>query len=202
MPVALTDEQIQLTDAMAGFAARYASMEQTRTHAVELGSGARPPCWPELVNQGWQAVHLPVDVGGQGGDLAAAACLLDAAGYALLPGALLPTVIAGAVVAAADDGPARTAVLTGIASGATAVALLPEAGVLSAAQVAGGWSVTGSAGPEIGLPGAQRVIVSARTAADELLWMVLDPGAPGVQIDAEPPTDSTRSVGSVRVPTP
>ena len=48
-------------------------------------------------------MHLPEAVGGQGGSLVDAACVIEAAATALLPGPLLPTVITGAVALSADD---------------------------------------------------------------------------------------------------
>src|SRR6185436_2024413 len=167
-----------------GFAARHALMEQTRAQAETLAAGRPPEFWPELVAQGWQAVHLPEALGGQGGDLADAACVIDAAGYALLPGPLLPTVIAGAVAATAEPGPAVSALLRDIAAGSTAVVVLPEAGRLCATAVDAGWSLNGSVGPDIGLAGADRIVVATRTHDDETIWMILDGNASGVHVTA------------------
>ncbi len=144
-------------------------------------------------------MHLPEVAGGQGGDLADAACVIDAAGYALLPGPLLTTVIAGAVAARAEPGPAVSALMGDIATGSTAVVVLPEAGQLHAVAVDTGWSLAGSAGPDIGLFGADRIVVSARTDEDETVWVVLDGNASGVDVTAETSTDLTRAVGTLRV---
>ena len=199
MTVALTDEQHQLSEAMAGFAARHAPIEQTRAQADTLASGAPPDFWNALVTQGWHAVHLPEEVGGQGGELADVACVIDAAGYALLPGPLLPTVIAGAVAMAADPGPAVSALLAEIAGGATAAVVLPHASSLRATPSPAGWSVSGTTGPEIGLCGARRVLLSAATDSGSSVWFVLDPGGAGVRVAAEESTDLTRAVGTLHV---
>ena len=87
---------------MAGFAYRHGGLSTPGPAPTRLASGQRPAFWTALVTQGLHAVHLPEAVGGQGGALAEAACVIDAAGYGLLPGPLLPTVIAGAVAATAD----------------------------------------------------------------------------------------------------
>ncbi|MEB4209733.1 acyl-CoA dehydrogenase family protein [Mycobacterium sp. 94-17] len=131
MALALTDEQHHLAGAMAGFAARHTSMDQTRATLEAMSAGERPDFWEARVAQGWHAIYLSAEIGGQGGELADAACVMDTAGYALLPGPLLPTVIAGAIVLTAARGSAATAVTTDIARGATAVALLPDASSLS-----------------------------------------------------------------------
>ena len=59
MVVALTDEQVQLTDTMAGFARRHGGLELTRSQFDAIAAGHRPDFWPALVNQGLHAVHLP-----------------------------------------------------------------------------------------------------------------------------------------------
>jgi 3-oxochol-4-en-24-oyl-CoA dehydrogenase len=199
MPIAVTDEQTQITDAVTAFASRYAPIEQTRNGTDALSAGQRPDHWSELVAQGWHAVALPEEFGGQGGDLTDAACVLDAAGHALLPGPLLSTAIAGAIAETADDSVARSEVLAAFARGAVGVAVLPEAGQLQAEPVDGGWSLTGSTGPEIGLPGAGLALVTARTATGEVLWIVLDTNASGVEVSVQTPTDTTRSVGTLRL---
>ncbi len=198
MVVALTDEQVQLTDTMAGFARRHGGLELTRSQFDAIAAGHRPDFWPALVNQGLHAVHLPEEFGGQGGTLADAACVIDAAGYGLLPGPLLPTVIAGAVVATADtDRPGTRALLAGIADGRTAALLLPGDGEIRAGAGAQGWELSGSAGPQLGLSSAQQLVVGAKTAAGETLWFALDASAPGVTVQAQSPTDLTRDVGTL-----
>jgi 3-oxochol-4-en-24-oyl-CoA dehydrogenase len=192
--VALTDEQIQLTDSMAGFAQRHGGLELTRSQFDAIAAGTRPDFWPALVAQGLHAVHLPEQFGGQGGSLAEAACVIDAAGYGLLPGPLLPTVIAGAVVATADD-PAAGTLLAAIVAGHTAALVLPQDGQIRATPRDGGWRLDGSAGPQLGLCAAQRIVVSAKTEAGESLWFVLDAAAAGVRVQAQSPTDLTRDVG-------
>jgi alkylation response protein AidB-like acyl-CoA dehydrogenase len=192
--VALTDEQIQLTDSMAGFARRHGGLELTRSQFDAIAAGARPDFWPALVAQGLHAVHVPEQFGGQGGSLAEAACVIDAAGYGLLPGPLLPTMIVGAVAAAAAD-PTAATLLTAIAAGKTAALVLPQDGHIRATPRGGGWQLDGSAGPQLGLCAAQRIVVSATTEAGEELWFVLDAGAAGVRVRAQSPTDLTRDAG-------
>ena len=198
MVVALTDEQIQLTDSMAGFARRHGGLELTRSQFEEIAAGARPDFWPTLVAQGLHAVHLPEEFGGQGGTLAEAACVIDAAGYGLLPGPLVPTVSAGAAVAAADpDGPAARVLLQAIGAGRTAALLLPGDGEIRATAGDAGWQLDGSAGPQLGLSSAEHLVVGATTEAGETRWFVLDAGAPGVTVRAQSPTDLTRDVGTL-----
>jgi alkylation response protein AidB-like acyl-CoA dehydrogenase len=101
MPVALNDEQSALARAVAAFAERHGARESTRKDAVKLKAGERPDHWLELVSLGLHAVHLPEFVGGQGGSIHDVAVVIAEAGRSLLPGPLLPTVFAGAVVSTA-----------------------------------------------------------------------------------------------------
>ncbi|MDX1874982.1 acyl-CoA dehydrogenase [Mycolicibacterium sp. 120266] len=198
MALALTDEQAQIAAAMAGFAARHGGLELTRAQFDDLAAGRRPRFWDALVDQGLHAVHLPERFGGQGGGLAEAACVVEAAGYALLPGPLLPTVIAGAV-AATDAGPVARAVVEDIVAGRTATVILPQAGQLRAVATRDGWRISGATGPDIGVCGAERLLVSAATEAGEVLWISLDASASGVRVLAQTPTDLTRDVGELHV---
>ena len=77
MPIGLTPEQLQLEDAVGRFAARHAAVDQTRGSFDALAEGTLPKWWDDLVAQGFHAVHLPDSVGGQGGSLSDAACVLS-----------------------------------------------------------------------------------------------------------------------------
>lgn len=196
MVVALTDEQLQLTDSMAGFAKRHGGLDLTRTRFDAIAAGHRPDFWDALVGRGLHAVHLPEHLGGQGGTLAEAACVLDAAGHGLLPGPLLPTVIAGAVLATAIGEPAA-ALLEAIVAGGTAALVLPADGEIRATTADGGWRLDGSAGPHLGLCAADIIVLGARTEAGEPLWFALHTDTPGLTVQAQTSTDLTRDVGTL-----
>ena len=198
MVLGLTDEQIQITDAVTGFAERHATLGQQRADLDALGAGELPRFWPELVAQGWQAVHVPEELGGQGGELVDAACVLDAAGYALLAGPLLPTMITAAIAGTADRTPGAHRLLASIAQGRPTVTLSPDAGRLRATPTDSGWILDGTAGPELGLPGAADVLIGADTEDGRQLWFALPTDRDGVQVIADTSTDLTRAVGSVR----
>ena len=52
MVVALTDEQLQLTESMAGFVKRHGGHEHTRARFDAIAAGRRPDFWAVLVAQG------------------------------------------------------------------------------------------------------------------------------------------------------
>ncbi|WP_395306991.1 acyl-CoA dehydrogenase [Mycobacterium sp. AMU20-3851] len=197
MVVALTDEQLQLTESMAGFAKRHGGLDLTRSQFDEIAAGRRPDFWDALVGQGLHAVHLPEHLGGQGGTAAEAACVIDAAGHSLLPGPLLPTVIAGAVLAGGAGGPAADGVLRALAAGRTATLVLPADGEIRATATETGWQLSGTAGPQLGLGAAETILLGARTEAGQPLWFALQADTPGLTVRAQTPTDLTRDVGTL-----
>ena len=199
MPIGLTPEQGQLEEAVGRFAARHAAIDRTRISFDALASGVLPVWWDDLIAQGFHAVHLPDDVGGQGGSLVDAACVIEAAATALLPGPLLSTVIAGAVTLLADDVPATKVLLTDLAAGRAAAVVLPRRGDLRATPADGGWLVSGSSGDVLGACSAGAILVSADVGDGATLWFVVDPAGFGVSVEARQGTDLTVDVGAVRL---
>ncbi|BCI50760.1 acyl-CoA dehydrogenase [Mycolicibacterium litorale] len=196
MPIALTPEQSALSDAVRKFGARHAPTDRTRKTFDDLAAGVVPQWWNELVAAGFHAVHLPEQVGGQGGDLADTACVIEAAAQLPLPGPLLSTVTAGAVALLAATSPAAESLLRDLAHGVTAAVVLPSDVGLNAVPTDGGWRVTGVSPVVLGACAAQRILAAAHTDDGGLLWFVADAGA--VITEPECGTDLTTDVGRVR----
>ncbi|CRZ17402.1 acyl-CoA dehydrogenase [Mycolicibacterium neworleansense] len=190
--IALTPEQQQLGDAVGQFAARHAPIDATRAGLDDLAAGRLPAWWDAWVDNGFHAVHLPEEVGGQGGDLEDMAAVLEAAGSALLPGPLLTTAIAGAAVAA-HQGAAAETLLKEIAAGTTAVMVAGEHSAIRGSRDGDGWRLTGSSGLTLGLCSAQRLVVLFVDEADSRLWAVLN-AAEG-QVEPRRGTDLTTDLG-------
>ncbi len=176
MALAITAEQEQLVDAVGRFAARHAPIDKTRAAFDSIAAGELPPWWPEFVEHGFHAVHLPVDIGGQGGSLVDMACVVEAAAAALLPGPLLSTVTASAVASLADA--SVKPLLTELADGATAVVILPEHSDVHAVSDGDAWRLNGSSGSVLGICAAQRILLCAQTADGGEQWFVLDARSP------------------------
>ena len=66
MTIALTGNQQDLAEAVAGFTARHAPIAAARTAFGELAAGLPQPSWQALVRQGFHALHLPESAGGDG----------------------------------------------------------------------------------------------------------------------------------------
>ena len=175
MTLGLSPELQELSDAVGQFAARHAPIAATRDSFGDLAAGRRPEWWDAFVGNGFHAVHLPESLGGQGGRLIDAACVLEAAGKALLPGPLLPTVAAGAVALLADATPAAEALVRDLAAGETAAVVLPDDGDFSARPDDDeGWLVTGASEVIAGVCAARTVLVAARAEDGGVVWLLVD----------------------------
>jgi 3-oxochol-4-en-24-oyl-CoA dehydrogenase len=201
LPVSLglTPEQQALSDAVGQFAARHAPIAETRDDFDALAAGRLPAWWDALVANGFHAVHLPEHLGGQGGRLMDAACVQEAAAKALLPGPLLPTVIAGAVALLGDPEPAAESLVRDLASGIPAAVVLPDDGDFLARTDGGRWLVTGSSDVIVGARCARLILVGARTAEDDVVWVPVDAGQPTVTVESVCGTDLVTDVGILRL---
>ena len=104
MTLALTEEHLALAESVRGWAGRTAPPEACRpaVDAGDRGAALYPArCGRALAAQGLLGLHLPEAPGGQGSGLPELAVAVEELGRALVPGAFLPTVLAGAVLAAA-----------------------------------------------------------------------------------------------------
>ncbi|MCV7279959.1 acyl-CoA dehydrogenase [Mycolicibacterium flavescens] len=199
MTLALTPEQREISDAVAQFAARRAPLSATRESFDTLAQGTLPRWWDEFVGTGFHAVHLPERCGGQGGDLLDAACVLEAAGTAALPGPLLPTVCAGAVTLLADKAGPAESVLTRLAQGAAAAVLLPEHSGITARRGRDGWTLSGTSDLAAGICSAAMVLLGAATDDGKTVWLAVDTTHPAATVDAVPGTDLLTDLGRLRL---
>jgi 3-oxochol-4-en-24-oyl-CoA dehydrogenase len=193
MAIALTDEHQSLAETVTAFASRHTPTTATRQAFDQLAAGDIQAHWPLLVKQALHAVHLPEQVGGQGGGLEELGVVVEAAGAALLPGPFLPTVMASAVLSLAAESALRDALLARFAAGATGAVLLPDCG-LTARSVDDGWILQGTSPPVLGLQSAELVIAGVRVD-DTVVWVRIDPAEAGVSREVLEGVDLTRDVG-------
>src|SRR3954470_17752860 len=115
MPVALTEEQVALAEAIHAWSAAHHPREAVR--AAETGGGvAIPAGFAEL---GLFGVALPEAAGGADGSVADLAAGLAAAAEELVPGPVLGTALAGLLLA---DVPQAKELLPALAEGEATVA--------------------------------------------------------------------------------
>ncbi len=112
MALGLTEEHLELAEAVRGWAQRNCPPELVRAAADGADGGSArylESLAPGLAEQGLLGLHLPEEDGGQGYGLPELAVALEELGRALVPGAFLPTVLASAVLASGAGRDARQA---------------------------------------------------------------------------------------------
>src|SRR3984885_3216044 len=168
VPIAITEEQLALQASIREWAKRARPIAQVRRlepgapPAGARGSPAGGPsvpaarrnaaeCWNDVADLGIFSIGLPADAGGAGGTVADLAAALEEITCALVPGPVMPTLLAGLALAGHADIPGVKALLPALAAGQAAVAVGLTTGTVSVAWASGGkLRVTGQAGPVLG----------------------------------------------------
>jgi alkylation response protein AidB-like acyl-CoA dehydrogenase len=114
MPIGISDEHTELAASVRKWAESQGAIAAIR--AAENDPAALAPWGGYVAELGLSAIALPESVGGGGGTLLDQAVAIEAAGYALVPGALLTTTVAGLLH---DDAELRA----GIAEGTIVIGL-------------------------------------------------------------------------------
>ena len=209
MTLGLTEEHLQLAEAVRGWAQRHCPADVVRAAAEAPDSGAAlylESLAPGLAEQGVLGLHLPDEDGGQGYGLPELAVAVEELGRALVPGAFLPTVWASAVLAAAG---VTGKLVTGLADGSKTGAVGLAAGLTGspapggttgaadaeAGAAADGLVVGGECGPVLGAGLADLVILPVQTDGGEV-WAAIDAGS--LDVTALESLDLTRPVARVR----
>jgi alkylation response protein AidB-like acyl-CoA dehydrogenase len=145
---------------------------------------------------GLVAAGLPEDLGGSG-KVADAAAALEAAAAALVPGPLLPTVLAAHLLVPAAGPAAR--LVPDLADGTARAAVALEPGELEAVREPdGGLRVSGTVDAVLGAAGDTHLVLAARDAGGhEDVWFTVAPGTPGLTLTDRRPLDFSRDVADV-----
>ncbi|MEV7044829.1 acyl-CoA dehydrogenase [Amycolatopsis sp. NPDC051061] len=176
MPVALTEEQAALAEAIHAWSAAHYPREAVR--AAETGPAAGIPAgFAEL---GLFGVALPAAAGGADGTVADLAAGLAAAAEELVPGPVLGTALAGLLLA---DVPSAKELLAAVAEGEATVAVLLDAPSLD----------DGVSGPVPGATAESWLVVPVGGG-----HVLLAPGTPGVIVEPLTAFDFSRPLARVR----
>src|SRR5215471_6579742 len=203
MTLALTEEHLALAESVRGWAGHAAPAPVIRS-AVDAGDhGAalyRDTLRPGLAAQGLLGLHLPEALGGQGAGLPELAVAAEELARAMVPGAFLPTVLAGAVLASAIDeaGGAGTSDLESLvkelAAGTLTAAVGLGPGLSAAPGDGGGLAIDGTCGPVTGAGLADLLILPAGQG-EARAWVAVD--ASDVTLTPLDSMDLTRPVARV-----
>src|SRR3954447_25871329 len=113
MPIAITPEHNDLADSVRSLVARVAPSDVLH-EALENPVVNPPPYWKAAAEQGLQGLHLSESVGGQGFGILELAIVLAEFGYGAVPGTVVRSAIASALISAHD---AESPLLTDLAAG-------------------------------------------------------------------------------------
>ena len=184
MSLAITEEHQQLTDIakdfLAGVKATASSRELTNGVSADTST-----LWSGMTTQGWQGLHLPESVGGQGYTLAETALVVEQLGYALAPGAFTASSVVSVALDELGTQEQRSALLPTLADGSAIGSLA------LAADITVGDAVSGTSGPIIGGAFATMVLL---VSGDDAVVVPLDAaGVTTATVDALDPTLGIRS---------
>jgi alkylation response protein AidB-like acyl-CoA dehydrogenase len=196
MGLGLTGEHEELAASVRAFTARHISREVVRA-AVEADPSREPgPGFRSaLAGQGLLGLHLPERYGGQGFSLLELAVAVEEMGRALAPGAYVPTVLASAVVLAADAPAAHEELLRDLAGGVRTGAV-SLAGGLTAHRDGESLVVNGATEPVLGGLAADVLVLPVHTGNGEE-WVALDRRERGGSAEPLESLDLSRGVARV-----
>ena len=200
MPIALTEDQIALAQTVGRFADRHCARELARKNAEKFKAGERPDHWSALVSLGLHATHLPECFGGQGGSVEDAAVVIAEAGRCLIPGPLLPTVIASTVTCAAPRDDVARGVLEQFGQGATGTFINPACGVTFTSEN-GDYRLNGSTDLVLGAASADLLLIGARQAGSdaegEACWFIVESSTAGIEVNVREGVDLGRDLAGL-----
>ncbi len=199
MPIAITAEQLAIAESVGLWAKRAGSIAEVRDLETRGGrtdgSQWRAANWRALADLGVFSIALPPELGGIGGCAADVAVVAEQLAAAVVPGPVMPTLLAELVLASTAPGDGE--LLTAIGEGAASVAVALSPGRLVATPGPdGGLRVSGSTGPVLGAGDTSHLLLVARAEAGET-WLVLDAGA--VAVTPRVPVDFSRALGGVEL---
>jgi alkylation response protein AidB-like acyl-CoA dehydrogenase len=189
MPLAVSEEHEALRLSAQRWLQNHCPPSEPRA-AAESTTDELPPVWEKMVAQGWLGLHVPEADGGQGFALSELAVVLEELGYALLPGPVLPTVLAAALVEQHGSAAQRARYLPGLIDGSAPAAVALGPSVLRLVEGTAGASISGTLRPVLGL-GTASVLLAP---LDDGRWCLLDPGA-ATERTSLPALDGTRGLG-------
>ncbi len=197
MQFGLSESQQILKDTARKFFAGECAMADTRK-LMETETAYEPGLWRKLADQGFTGIIIPEEFGGMGLGMVELILLMEEAGYALLPGPLFSTVMAGAVLNGCGSPAQKQKFLPRIASGdARATVAFLESGT--------SWEMADLriSGPSGKLNGAKLFVTDAQVAdvivvsANDCAYVV-EAKASGLEVEPMKGLDLGRKIYSVK----
>jgi alkylation response protein AidB-like acyl-CoA dehydrogenase len=186
VPIAITDDHRALAETVNHLLTRRDALSQSRD-LLESDTENPPTFWSDLVNLGVPALHVPEEHGGVGAGIEELVVAVEELGAAAAPGALVPTVVASAVIAASGVDAAQKTYLPSLADGSLIAAV-----ALSADLEVGDGTVSGQVPAALGAGSAGILVLPSGTDV-----LVVDLAGDGVTIDVPANLDPTRRAARV-----
>jgi 3-oxochol-4-en-24-oyl-CoA dehydrogenase len=227
VPIALTPDQLALQASIRDWAKQAGPLAAVRR--LEPGAPAEPAAWGTFLREaaglGIFSIAVPEHAGGAGGTLTDLAAALEQLAIALVPGPVMPTALAAALLTTARTAAAGTTVGTtagtaapGTAAGtaaartatagttallqaltagqATAAVALTAAPLTAIRQPDGSVCATGQAGPVLGAGTTSHLLLGATTDQGEA-WFWIAADHPALTVTSRRPVDFSRSLADV-----
>jgi len=211
MDLVLTDEQRLLQDTTREFVAKHSSLRRVRElRDTREPLGFSPRLWHEMAQLGWLGIPFPEEYGGAGLGYTDLMVVLEELGRGLVPEPVLSAVLLGGGLIAQGGSPSqRQALLPPLISGTLRLAVAYEEARsrhnplyvdVRARPTASGWLLSGEKQAVLDGFGADRLIVSARTAGSGtdsggITLFLLDAHAPGLAIERQWRIDGRNAAG-------
>jgi len=164
--------------------------------------------YAKMAELGWMGLVVPEADGGLGLSTLDLALVLEELGRAAAPGPFLPTQLVIHALLRAGSAAQRTAWLPRLVAGEcfAALAYLEESDrhdpggiMLAARRTRDGWRLGGTKLFVMGVPGAELLLVAARTGRNAVSLFLVETSAPGVRVRPAETIDLTRRVGEVHL---
>jgi alkylation response protein AidB-like acyl-CoA dehydrogenase len=200
----LSEEQEALQRAAREFLARECPPGLVRETA-KASDGVPRALYARMAALGWTGVLVPEAEDGLGLSTLELALVLEELGRAAAPGPFLPTQLVIHALLHAGSAAQRKAWLPRLVAGErfAALAYLEESDrhdaegiTLAARRTRDGWRLGGTKLFVMGVPGAELLLVAARTGRSVSLFLV-EASSPGVRVRPAETIDLTRRVGEV-----
>jgi alkylation response protein AidB-like acyl-CoA dehydrogenase len=193
MALVLNEEQGMLRDSVKAFLSERAPVAHLRKlRDSRDADGFDRKLWKQFAEQGYSAILVPEAHGGLGLGAVEAGIIAEALGRTLTPTPFLSTaVLAARTLARVGSAAQQAALLPAIAAAETVIAFAvdetskhrPDAIAATAVRDGSNWCLDGAKTFVLDGHVADRFIVAARTAQGGLTLLLVDPRAPGVQIE-------------------
>ena len=187
--IGVTEEHEALAEAVAGWLERHAA-GSART-VLEAPAETLPACWDDFAAQGWLGLHLAEALGGSGYGLGELVVVAEQLGRFLVPGPVLTSMLAAAVVQAGirEGGGVACA---GLADGTTRGTVALHGRLEATSRPDGAVEVTGRLRP---VPAGHLATVVVARAGDR--WVMLTEGMFSAR--ELPSLDPTRRMAEIEV---